>query len=238
MKFHPDKCQVLHVTRARKKILHPYTLFRSKLQETDSIKYLGINITSDLRWNKQIDMVKSKANSKLGFLRRNVRVASTRLKAQLYSTVVRSNLEYAASVWSPHEAKLINSLETVQRRAVRWALHRYQRTASVRQMLAELGWQTLEQRRTHSRLLMLFKISHGLACVPHAFLSHPPNTRHSRHTNTLSYALFQPRTNYFKYSFFPYTVSQWNALPLNVLEAPSVESFKARLQQAAATPAR
>ena len=217
LRFHPDKCQVLHVSRARNKLTNPYTLFGTQLQVTESIKYLGINITSDLRWNKQVDAVRSKANSKLGFLRRNVRVASTQLKSQLYSTVVRSGLEYASSVWSPHEAKLVNGLEAVQRRAARWAVNRYQRKASVTQMLAELGWPTLEQRRNHSRLVMLFKILHGLAYVQHNFLLHASYARHSRHINQHTFTPFQPRTNYYKYSFFPHTVSQWNALPLNAL---------------------
>ena len=239
LRFHPDKCQVLRVSRGRRTITHHYTLFGTKLQDTESIKYLGVNITSDLRWNKQVDAVRSRANSKLGFLRRNVRVASTQLKSQLYSTVVRSGLEYASTVWCPHEAKLINGLESVQRRAARWAVNRYERKASVTQMLAELKWHTLEQRRIHSRLVMLFKIFHGLALVQHNSLSHATNssTRHSRNTNQYTYTPFQPRTNYFKYSFFPHTVSQWNSLPLNILEAPTVEVFKARLLQAAATRA-
>jgi len=233
LKFHPKKCQVMRVTRARTTITHRYTLFDTELQQSDQVKYLGVNFSSDMKWNAHIDAVKSKANSKLGFLRRNVRIASTRLKSQLYTTVVRSNLEYASTVWSPHEAKLTNSLEATQRRAARWVLQRYDRRASVSQMLTELGWLTLAQRRLHSRLVMLYRISHGLACVPHSFLSHPPNTRHSRYNHTHTYALLPARTNYYKYSFFPSTVSHWNALPLDTIEAPSVESFKARLQAAA-----
>ena len=235
LKFHPNKCQVLRVTRARRSFVRPYKLFGADLQETTSIKYLGITISSDLRWNQQIDNARAKANKKLGFLRRNVRIGSTQLKSQLYSTVVRSGLEYGSTIWSPHEAKLINSLESVQRRAARWAVARYRRTDSVSRMLEELGWKTLEQRRFHDRLIMMFKIIHGLAYVPHNFLSQPSHTRHSRNTNKHTYALFHTRTNYFKYSFFPYTVSQWNALPVDILDAPTVEAFKARLQQAAAT---
>jgi len=233
--FHPNKCQVLRVTRSRQPFARSYTLFDTGLQETDSIKYLGVNISADLRWNKQVDAVRAKASRKLGFLRRNVKIASTRLKAQLYSTIIRSGMEYASTVWSPHEAKLINSLEAVQRRAARWAVARYQRTASVTKMLEELGWQTLEQRRCHARLIMMFKIVHGLAHVPHTFLSQPTPTRQSRNTHEHTFALFHTRTNYFKFSYFPLTVSQWNALPVSVLDAPTVESFKARLLKAAAT---
>ena len=234
MKFHPGKCQVLRVSRSRTTLQHPYSLLGTQLQGTDTINYLGITLSSDMKWNKHIENVKAKANSKLGFLRRNVRIASPRLKSQLYTTVVRSSMEYAAPVWNPHEAKLVESLESVQRRAARWVLRRYDRTASVTQMLSQLGWLTLVERRRLSQLLMFYKICHGLVYVPHAFLSHTVNTQHTRYTNTHTYAPFQPRTNYFKYSFFPLAVSEWNRLPATILNAPNVDVFKARLQQAAA----
>jgi len=234
MRFHPGKCQVLRVSRSRSKLQHPYSLLGTELEATDTINYLGITLSSDMRWSKHIDNVRAKASSKLGFLRRNVRIASPRLKSQLYTTVVRSSMEYASSVWSPHEAKATASLESVQRRAARWVLHRYQRTASVTQMLSELRWLTLAERRRISRLLMLFKISHSLVYVPHTFLSRTDSTQHTRLSNTHSFAPFQPRTNYYKYSFFPLAVSEWNSLPTSILDAPNVDVFKARLHQAAA----
>jgi len=234
MRFHPGKCQVLRVSRSRSKLQHPYSLLGTQLEGTDTINYLGITLSSDMRWTKHIDNVRAKANSKLGFLRRNVRIASPRLKSQLYSTVVRSSMEYASSVWSPHECKATDSLEMVQRRAARWVLHRYQRTASVTQMLSELSWLTLAERRRISRLLMLYKITHNLVYVPHAFLSRTASTQHTRFTNTHTFAPFQPRTNYYKYSFFPLAVSEWNSLPTSILDAPNVDLFKARLHQAAA----
>ena len=36
------------------------------------------------------------------------------------------------------------------------------------------------------------------------------------------------RTNYFKYSFFPYTTVVWNNLPYQLVNSPSVISFKAQ----------
>jgi len=234
MRFHPGKCQVLRVSRSRSKLNHQYTLLNTRLEGTDTIKYLGITLSSDMRWNHHIDNVKAKANSKLGFLRRNVRIASPRLKAQLYTTVVRSSMEYASAVWSPHEAKSTASLESVQRRAARWVLHRYERTASVTNMLVQLEWLTLAERRRISQLLMLYKICHGLVHVPHDFLSRTYTAQQTRNTHTFTFAPFQPRTNYFKYSFFPYAVSQWNGLAPTIVEAPNVDQFKARLQKAAA----
>jgi len=231
MKFHPAKCHVLHVTRSRNVRKSIYTLHKTRLEVQESTKYLGVTLSSDLRWSKHINAVKAKASQKLGFLRRNMRVNSPHIKAQLYSCIVRSTMEYSSTVWSPHEEKYISSLESVQRKAARWVLNRHQRTESVSAMLTQLGWLSLAERRLINRLAMLYKITNCLAHVPHSFLTHSTQTRNTRHSNMHTFAPFAPRTDYFKYAFFPQTASLWNTLPSSVLTSPSVDVFRARLQQ-------
>ena len=50
----------------------------------------------------------------------------------------------------------------VQRRAARFVLGRFNYTSSVTEMLQELNWVPLEQRRQNQRLAMLYKINNGL----------------------------------------------------------------------------
>ena len=69
---------------------------------------------------KMKNIVYIKANSTLGFLRRNLRRCPAKLKESAYISFVRSTLEYAASVWDPHLAKDINKLENIQRRPARF----------------------------------------------------------------------------------------------------------------------
>ena len=49
------------------------------------------------------------------FLKRNIKVHNTDLKSIAYSTLVRPQLQYASTVWSPHTATDIAKLEAVQR---------------------------------------------------------------------------------------------------------------------------
>lgn len=51
MEFHPDKCEVISITRKKKTILHPYTLHNQLLRQVDHVKYLGVFLSHDLRWN-------------------------------------------------------------------------------------------------------------------------------------------------------------------------------------------
>ena len=110
-------------------------------------------------------MVVAKANRTLGFLRRNLRIRETNIKVQAYKSLARPILEYSCTEWDPAAQKDIDRLEAVQRRAARFALNRHQKTASVKQMLQELDWPSLEQRRRTARLGMLYKINSGLAAV-------------------------------------------------------------------------
>ena len=100
-----------------------------------------------MKWTKHITQTCSRANRALGFIKRNVKVRSPRIKEKLYNSLVRPHVEYASAVWSHHEVKPIHQLEMVQRRAAPWTLNRHHNTSSVKGMLEDLQWRTLEQRR-------------------------------------------------------------------------------------------
>ena len=135
MEFHPKKCEVISITRKRNPIMYPYKLHGHQLQHVKVIKYLGVSISQDLRWDAHVNNTVSKANRTLGFLRRNLSVGNTKIKQQAYMSLVQPGLEYASTVWNPYTETLKNKLEMVQRRAARFVLHRYRRTASVGTMM-------------------------------------------------------------------------------------------------------
>ena len=72
MRFQPVKCNMMQLTNKHNKIQASYTLVGTVLENVDSIKYLGVTITSDLKWNSHVRNVCSEANRTLGFLRRNL----------------------------------------------------------------------------------------------------------------------------------------------------------------------
>ena len=228
MEFHPEKCNVLRVTRSRSPSIFNYTLHGTNLKSTESTKYLGVTLTKDLTWGKHIDIdiIRAKANQQLAFVRINIRTRSSSTKEKLFNTLVRPHLEYAATVWDPHISKQKHSLEMVQRRAARWVTNRHHNTSSVTDMLHTLGWTSLEHRRATSRLCMLYQIYHGSIGIPHDpyILPYRHTPRPSRQTDMHTLATYQCRTNYFKCSFFPQTIVAWNALTSSTLDA-----FKAAL---------
>ena len=63
------------------------------LENVESIKYLGVTITSDLRWNTHVSNVCTKANRTLGFLRRNLYSCPQEVKEAAYKGLVRPDLD-------------------------------------------------------------------------------------------------------------------------------------------------
>ena len=89
MKFHPDKCNVLHVSRSRKPEKSDYYLHGHKLESVSTTKYLGVTLSDDGEFTEHLKNVTNNGNQMLGFIRRNLRVNSKSVKDLAYKMLVR-----------------------------------------------------------------------------------------------------------------------------------------------------
>ena len=121
MRFQPVKCNMMQLTRKQtKKIYASYTLEGTDLENVESIKYLGVTITNDLRWNTHVSSVCTKANRALGFLRRNLYSCPQEVKEAAYKGLVRPVLDYGFSVWDRPGVVPQEELESMQKRTARF----------------------------------------------------------------------------------------------------------------------
>ena len=73
LRFQPVKCNIMQIKRKWvKKTNASCTLERTVLENAEKIKYLGITITNDLKWNTYCSSICTKTFKALGFLRRNL----------------------------------------------------------------------------------------------------------------------------------------------------------------------
>ena len=107
--------------------------------------------------------------------------------------------------------KDIHKVEMVQRRATRWILNSYSPYQSVTELQQQLNLRTLEQRRVDAKVIMMFKIIHGLVAIPY-----PP---------LLALSQIHTTANYYKFAFFPSTVVYWNQLPAQIVLLPTLDQF-------------
>ena len=93
----------------------------------------------------------------------------------------------------------------------------YRHTTSVTGLLDELGW--LFKCCKHSRLTAL----HNLSAISLDHLS--VSSWHTRASSEKKFMSLPVRTDVFKHSFFPRTITHWNSLPLAVRLLQSIQSF-------------
>ena len=139
MRFNAAKCNIMQVSRIRLPFLYSYKLSGQVLDEVKDSKYLGVTISDNLDWSKNITTT-TKANAKLSFIKRNLKDCPQKLKEIAYFSLVCSFVDYASAVWDPHQKFNQEKLEMVQCRAARFVKSRYKRTDSVTAMLDKLGW--------------------------------------------------------------------------------------------------
>ena len=112
---------VISFSNKKEPILYNYKINEDNLDRVSTVKDLGVYLTHNLNYSTHINAITLKAFKLLGFIKRasnnfnNVNTLKT-----LYITLVRSQLEYATQVWSPPQQYLINRLERVQRKFVKY----------------------------------------------------------------------------------------------------------------------
>ena len=228
-----------------------YELDSTILQEVSNSPYLGLNFSHDLTWDVQIINTLKKASSILGLIRRNFHHCPASTRKAAYISLVRSILEYGATIWDPYTVTNINNLEKIQRQAAKFITRDYKSRdpGCVTRMLQDLSLPPLQQRRKNQRLIFMFKIVEGLVpAIPHYHFQPVGNKRriiakkfdncetknfveHNQLRNSKCFVVCDSKTVIFKNSFFPKTIVEWNQLDEHLLTAPSLEAFRSRLQK-------
>jgi len=114
-------------------------------------------------------------------------------------------------------------LEKVQRRAARFVKRDYRSTTSVSSLISQLGWQTLSNRRRNSHLSLMYKSLHGLAGISTSPFHH--SSKPTRSADGDTFCVLSSGTDPYKYSFYPRTIVDWNALASSVKSRPSIHLF-------------
>ena len=141
MDLNQTKCVVMHFSRIAQPMITQYTISDTPVLQSSSHKDLGITTTNDLKWNKQVQEISTKANKMLGFIKRTAfDIRQRRVRKVLYLTMVRSQLAYGSQVWAPQTVNNILTVERVQRRATKFILSLpYQTDISYQERLTTIG---------------------------------------------------------------------------------------------------
>lgn len=154
------KCNSIIFTKKINIISYNYELNGEQLTRVYLIRDLGVMLDAKLHLESHIDTIISKAFRMYGFVMRSSREFKNKSSyLLLYKTLVRSQVEYAVSVWHPLYKKYSESLETVQRKFLRSMHYRCHRTnLSYSKLLNLYNILSLESRRISLITTFLYNI--------------------------------------------------------------------------------
>ena len=220
-----NKCAMVHL--GYKNPIVPYFIGNDQLPVVDSIRDLGITISSNLKFGEHISKMCSKASVTANMIYRTFKQHSTDFLIQMFNTFVRSKLEYASTVWNPHLLKDIDLIEKVQRKFSKRLPGCHDLSYPARLKL--LGIEPLELRRLYTDLTMVFKILNGLVSLkqPDFFAPKDPYTR--GHSKSLYRQTSHKDVR--RYFFSNRVVPVWNSLPEDLINSPDLLTFKNKLHQ-------
>ncbi|MEM7106524.1 MAG: reverse transcriptase family protein [Bacteroidota bacterium] len=191
-----------------------------------SVRDLGIEITRDLKPHAHVSKISTLARSRLGQIFRGFRSRNQNFLINLYKTFVRPLLESTSVVWNPSFVNDILDLENVQREFTRRLLGEEN---DYPQRLEICGLKSLEERRLMADLVELFKCVKDLSIIDSGKYLRYENNVGTRHSHDLQLNIPFCRSDLALNSFFPRTIRVWNLLSAVTVNAPSVDSFKTKL---------
>ena len=228
LSFHPQKCKVMRLGKGHPAFTYQMTDREGQkinLTETECEKDLGINIDNKLKFNLHIQKTIAKANQTLGMIRRTFQYLSAKTLITLYKSRVRPIIEYGNTVWQPYLKKDITAVENIQRRATKMLPGLA--NLPYEERLKQLKLPSLQYRRKRGDMIETWKFLQKIykADCPWFTLVENSSTR----GHPLKLKKQRPNTIRHANIFSNRVIDAWNSLPSDIVMAPSINSFKNRL---------
>ena len=205
--------------------------------EKEYIKDLGVYLSSDLTWTRQINEVVSKARSMSGWALRTFKTREEEHMITIWNSLVRPCLDYCSPLWSPMPSNFqeIDLLKETQRSFTRQirgldGLDYAERLKKLRKPMY-----SIQRRNERFKIIYIYKIKEGL--VPNILNRNGLTFRmHVRHGCRCNMPTFPIRGKAMKArdgSFAWTACNLWNLLPRSVrdISGRKVEYFKNKLDK-------
>ena len=224
--FNQEKCKLMHLGSSNEHFT--YQMKGSTLAQVHTEKDLGLVIDEDLKFHEQVAAAVGRANRVLGLVKRSFKALDSRSLPLLYRTLVRPHLEYANVVWGPTFRSDQDAIERVQRRATK--LVRPLRHLQYQDRLRALNLPSMYYRRMRGDMIMAYQILTGCLRVRVADLLQLDTSDRTR-GHHLKLKKRRVNSHLRQTSFCHRIVDSWNSLPADVVAAPSLNTFKNRLDK-------
>ena len=193
-----------------------------------SVRDLGVTISEDLSWSPHINTITNGGKKIAAWTLSVFQNRSAEIMLPLYTSFVRSRLEYNSPLWNPTKVADIMKLETVQRTFT-------SRISEVRHLsywdrLRSLNLMSLQRRRERYTLIHIYKIINNLAPNDISLKFYHTSRRGICCKITPLVKPCKPKhQTMYDESFSVYGAKLWNLIPPKIKSRSTLDSFKAAL---------
>ena len=209
-----------------KKTAHPPLLFNNaSVTRTSSQKYLGIILDNQLKFDDHINMLFKKISETIGLLRKLHNFLPRTALIIINKAFIRPHLDYGDILYDQaYNMSFHQKLESIQYNAC-LAITGAIRGTSKEKLYQEIGLESLQLRRWYRKLGMFYKIFKSKS-PQYLFKLIPEKTSSYVTRNAENIPLFNIKHNFYKNSFFPSSIIEWNNLDPKLRNSENFGNFK------------
>ena len=133
----------------------------SPIEQKDSIRDLGVRVSTDLTFSTQVNLAVNSGNCMAGWAMRTFRGRGKYLMLTVLRSLIQPRLDYCSQLWSPRDQHSINQLESVQKNFISQIRSPDLRGRDYWEKLSILRVYSQERRRERYQICFLWKLSQG-----------------------------------------------------------------------------
>ena len=185
-------------------------------------------LDTQLDFQEHLKSIFCKVNKTIGLLRKVHHILPRSPLLTIYKSFIRPHLDYGDIIYDQaYNASFHQKLDSIQYIAA-LAITGAIRGTSKEKLYDELGLETLEKKRCYCKLCCFFKIFR-YKYPKYLFNIIPTSASTYNKRNSNNIPLFKVKHNFFRNSFFPSALIEWNKLDLNIRNSESLNIFKKTL---------
>ena len=232
MSFNPDiskQAQEVIFSRKKKKVNHPNILFNnSPVIQSQSQKHLGMFLDSKLDFSEHFNNTLKKINKTIGLLRKLRYSLPRSALVTIYKSFIRPHIDYGDIVYDQaYNDSFHEKLESIQYNAS-LAITGAIRGTSRNKLYQELGLESLQHRRWYRKLTTFYKIVTNQS-PPYLFNLIPVHSSHYITRSADDIPPLKTKHEFFKNTFFPSSIKEWNILDVSIRNSDSLALFKKKV---------
>ena len=232
MNFNPDpnkQAQEVIFSHKIKQPIHPPLFFNDiQINQTTNQKHLGMILDYKLNFQDHLQNVFTKVNRSIGLIRKLRSFLPRFSLLTIYKSFIRPHIDYGDVIYDQaYNQSFQTKIESFQYKASLAILGAI-KGSSTEKVYQELGLESLQSRRWMRKLCLFYKTFKNQS--PKYLSDMIPHNNQPYHLrNSDNIPNFKTNHNFFKNSFFPSAINEWNKLDILIRNSSSYNIFRKSL---------